>query len=127
MQSSQTGPRLKDLKLLKLFDSPQRNAITWVDEFIFDYISDEPTTAPIDDADVASARSSSFDNGVNDSDSSIVYENSSEDDSSCGKEAVNVEPFVDVVLPLHARDAEQTEVVIMTVVVVRCSFRTTSV
>jgi len=100
MQTSQTVPRR--LRELRLFESPQRNAITWMgdDVFIFDYLDTAAATAA--DPDCADS--------TDDDCSSIVYENSEEDNSNCGTEAVDAEPFVPFVLPSHERDAKRTEV-----------------
>lgn len=115
-QTSQTAPRLRDLNL---FDrAPQRNAMTWIDDevFRFGYLDTATTTSASvdDDAAFTLASSSSFDSDTrhDDADTPIQYENSGDDDnSSFGTEAVITEPFDSIVLPLHGRNAEQTEVV----------------
>jgi len=82
LQSSQTAPRLKDLKDRKLFDSSERNAITWMDDDLFSFGYTNST----------SPKSSS-------DDEAIVFENPEiehESECSCGAKAttaaVEIEP-----------------------------------
>jgi len=60
----------RSFKELRLFDSPRRNALTWVDDelFSFDYFDGDDSSDEIE---------------------------------------VNVEPFTDVILPSHERNALQ--------------------
>jgi len=129
VQSSQTVPRLRDLKDLNLFDSPQRNAITWMDDevFIFGYIGDPAVTAVGDGPDLTSPGSSSIDDETNDGGSPIVYENSENNESTRATEAVNVEPIsIFFIPPPHARHAERTGVSIVFVTVACSAFARTA-
>jgi len=119
LQMSQTGPRLRDLRLFG--DSPPRNAVTWADDdvFIFDYVSSVA-------ADGAESTSSESSRSSPSNEEPIVYENPlTEEEYSCiteEMEAVAIEPrpinFTDSSLlsdDCHTEDATQTSVCISNV------------
>ena len=73
----------------------QRNAITWEDEFIFDYLTDPATTTAPGNGGADTTSPKSVRSWSSDEDEEIVWQNEAVNDCSCGMEAaaaVNVEP-----------------------------------